>query len=463
MSKSESKSSTDSGEIYFDWFGYIFNDRYILLEKLGHGSSASVWMAFDSQNNICVAIKIFNINDYRSGMYELNIMKELMKLKIPNIVKFIDSFEYMFDKKIPNYVNMCIVLELMNGCTMDNLKHHKTLTMTEIKTVTRQILESLNVFSKNKIVHTDIKPENILIDSQYNKATYINTYVLSEDFKKQLFDQKKIVLKTHKRNNSKDIQMTALKNVLTQVFKSNYNVAKPSRHSGKHDTDSDSSSNTGSDGDSENDYYISREILSESGSDNNSDNESCSESSDKTDDPHNDNSHIKTIEKIKISDFNTTCPMSKPDYGVQTIYYRAPEIIMKNSFTDKIDIWSLGCTIFELFTGKILLDPDEPRNGLSCERYHLQLIHEKVGVIPVSLWKTSSQKKFYLTSDNLLKGVTEINVAPFWNVFYENGVDDDKKQSIDKFVDFLLQCLTIDPEKRPNASTLLRHPFLSGV
>ena len=42
---------------------------------------------------------------------------------------------------------------------------------------------------------------------------------------------------------------------------------------------------------------------------------------------------------------------------IQTLYYMAPEIILGNTnFTASIDLWSIGCIIYELFTGKYLFD-----------------------------------------------------------------------------------------------------------
>ena len=38
----------------------------------------------------------------------------------------------------------------------------------------------------------------------------------------------------------------------------------------------------------------------------------------------------------------------------QTRYYRSPEVILGLDFNKKIDLWSLGCKLYELVTGKIL-------------------------------------------------------------------------------------------------------------
>ena len=37
--------------------------------------------------------------------------------------------------------------------------------------------------------------------------------------------------------------------------------------------------------------------------------------------------------------------------NIQTIYYRAPEVILGQNYDCSIDMWSLGCVLFELFAG----------------------------------------------------------------------------------------------------------------
>jgi serine/threonine protein kinase len=51
--------------------------------------------------------------------------------------------------------------------------------------------------------------------------------------------------------------------------------------------------------------------------------------------------------------YNDVCKSTK----IQTLYYMAPEIILgDSSFTESIDLWSIGCIIYELLTGKYLFD-----------------------------------------------------------------------------------------------------------
>ncbi|XP_074038876.1 homeodomain-interacting protein kinase 1 [Leptinotarsa decemlineata] len=57
--------------------------------------------------------------------------------------------------------------------------------------------------------------------------------------------------------------------------------------------------------------------------------------------------------RIKIVDFGSACYANKAecDTFIQSIYYRAPEIILGLPFREAIDMWSLGCIAAELFLG----------------------------------------------------------------------------------------------------------------
>ena len=58
---------------------------------------------------------------------------------------------------------------------------------------------------------------------------------------------------------------------------------------------------------------------------------------------------------LKLIDFGTSCFHGDLNSTyIQSRYYRAPEVIMKLSLTQAIDMWSLGCVIYELVTGIIL-------------------------------------------------------------------------------------------------------------
>jgi len=60
-----------------------------------------------------------------------------------------------------------------------------------------------------------------------------------------------------------------------------------------------------------------------------------------------------TTYNYKLSDFglaqSNTCLRDNDMYPIYTIWYRAPEILaMESPYTEKADVWALGCTLYEL-------------------------------------------------------------------------------------------------------------------
>ena len=83
-------------------------------------------------------------------------------------------------------------------------------------------------------------------------------------------------------------------------------------------------------------------------------------------------------ENILISSL-TDCKVKVIDYGnaylhhdqrcsyVQSRAYRAPEVVLGLAYSPKVDMWSLGCILMELFTGKLLFD----NRSVQARRLHM--------------------------------------------------------------------------------------------
>jgi len=62
--------------------------------------------------------------------------------------------------------------------------------------------------------------------------------------------------------------------------------------------------------------------------------------------------------KVKVVDMGNACYTTKKLSSlIQTRNYRGPEVIIRSTYDTSADIWSLGCTVFELVTGRILFRP----------------------------------------------------------------------------------------------------------
>ena len=59
---------------------------------------------------------------------------------------------------------------------------------------------------------------------------------------------------------------------------------------------------------------------------------------------------------LKICDLGSASDASENEITPYLVsrFYRAPEIILGMPYDFAIDVWSVGCTLYELYTGKIL-------------------------------------------------------------------------------------------------------------
>lgn len=159
-------------------------------------------------------------------------------------------------------------------------------------------------------------------------------------------------------------------------------------------------------------------------------------------------------QKIKIIDFGSACFENNRMYTyVQSRFYRSPEVILGLSFTKKIDMWSLGCIIAELYTGYPLY-PGE------SEQQQLQLIMGICGPPPISMIKESSRKSiFFDDKDNpkLVANSQGLTIRPKSSSLREALNSNDVI-----FYDFVESLLQWNPEDRPCPSKALNHPFINN-
>ncbi|KAL5476660.1 hypothetical protein ACEPAI_2846 [Sanghuangporus weigelae] len=144
---------------------------------------------------------------------------------------------------------------------------------------------------------------------------------------------------------------------------------------------------------------------------------------------------------------------------------KAPELVLGFAYSTAIDIWSFGCTIYELLTGKILFRfPDaESRssNELAQEpKYHLSLMQKLVGepFFPAASRGTYTIGKDLIDLDGWIKSPPGAGDTLEERIAKEGPDDMEDK---DKFAAFLRSCLRLDPKDRATASELLNDPWLA--
>ncbi|KAI3698628.1 hypothetical protein L2E82_42322 [Cichorium intybus] len=119
---------------------------------------------------------------------------------------------------------------------------------------------------------------------------------------------------------------------------------------------------------------------------------------------------------VKLVDFGVAMKLTEADVNMHfvagTPYWMAPEVIEMTGVCATSDIWSVGCTVIELFTGVPPYYDLQPMPAL------FRIIQDEIPPLP----------------DSLSPGVT----------------------------DFLRQCFNKDARLRPDAKTLLSHPWIQS-
>ncbi|KAI9473735.1 MAG: kinase-like domain-containing protein [Benjaminiella poitrasii] len=154
-------------------------------------------------------------------------------------------------------------------------------------------------------------------------------------------------------------------------------------------------------------------------------------------------------------------------------FYRAPEIMLGLHYDYAIDVWSSACTLYELFTGKILF-PGRNNNQM------LKHVMEVKGRFPNKLLRKAQftadhfdddfnflsreldrvNKKEIVRKITILKPTRDIKTRILAATI--PNMPDDENRLVLAFIDFLDKCLSLSPDKRMSPHEALYHPFITG-
>lgn len=394
-------------------FGDEFNDgRYKVLQKLGHGSFSTVWLAKDAQSpassNLYVALKILTANTSLSEN-ESTILDSLSRSSHQhpgkgNVMTLLDSF----DHSGPNGVHRCLVFEAMGPSAATLLEEdpekfggsseEPRLPLWMARSVIHQVLLAIDFLHRNNVIHSDIQPGNILFSVKGLAST----------------DE----------------------NQLTQEV-DDFSTAAVQRIDGKTD------------------LWAPRYLA--------------------VDQSLMDYVDLDRTFQIKVSDmgaaFFSTQPPKKP---VTPVALRSPELISCAQTGPSQDIWSLACLIFEFITGTQLFAIGS--YGCSQEEvddeHYLQLM-DILGPFPESLAVHWPRYSIYCNAkgEKVRKHIGELpdevdadsieDLLPLEAFFdAEKPAEMDEEES--SMVKGLLRnMLDYDPTARPTASALMGHPWFA--
>jgi serine/threonine-protein kinase SRPK3 len=367
--------------------GKILN-KFNILHELGKGTYSIVWLGYSIENKKFYAIKVQHPDEYKDGKNENNFMK-----KLPDNYNFnnlVDSFTYIENNK--NF--LCSVYNL-HSCNIDCLirkgKYQYGIPYNESIQLIKELIQSLYyLHQKLKVFHGDLKTDNILVKGVSKINKYCIELYNQENFMDNYSKQK---IEYCNLNNSK-VENLSSKNKLKIRNKVHSNI------------------------------YI------------------------------NIKNKINNIEidKYDIEKENNTLSISLADFGsfveegeyyeepFGTRYYRSPENILVGKSSYPNDIWALGCTIYEILTGKILFDPAKDKD-YDRDFYHLKLINELSGDFPKDFLKNTKRYKIFFDKNYKIKFNKNLN--------FKNKIDELNDYQIPtNIIDLIKGMLVIDPTKR---------------
>nr|GMD83207.1 serine/threonine-protein kinase prpf4B [Ipomoea batatas] len=148
-------------------------------------------------------------------------------------------------------------------------------------------------------------------------------------------------------------------------------------------------------------------------------------------------------------------------------FYRAPEIILGLPYDHPIDMWSVGCCLFELYIGKVHF-PGPTNNDML--RLHMEL----KGPFPKKMLRKAAftdqhfdqDLNFYATEEDPVtkKAIRKliVNIRPRDIGAIISGSPGEYPKMLTHFKDLLDRIFVLDPDKRLTVSQALSHPFITG-
>lgn len=404
----ESSSSDDNCEQAdnLELQGKIINNYNIIVE-LGRGAYSIVWLAYNITNSNMYALKVQNPTEFKEGYQEILFVK-----KLPINTGFNNLVDYFIEER-NNKKYLCSAWELHCG-NLDGLlrkgNYKQGLPLNMVKQIMKQLLDSVKILHKqHKVFHGDIKTDNILVKGINNCDKFIINKYKNESFfekytqaKNEYCTKNKIEPSKLKKRDKLIIRQNIHNEITNKVLKecNNTNISK---------------------------YIV-------------------------------DSKYLESI-KVSLADFGTTCDEDNfYDISFGTRYYQAPEILLMGKCSYPVDIWAIGCTFYELLSGKILFDPIKDSRH-TRDYYHLHLINQTCGHFSKEFLKqTKYHKKFFDSKCRLLDTNGQLSNRLDNKINELTNINSDDKKMI---ASLLVSMLTIDCNKRIRIDDLTKHPFFN--
>ena len=343
------------------------NGKYVVVRKLGWGHFSTVWLSRDTSSGKHVALKVVRSAAHytETAIDEIKLLNKVVSAnpKHPGrryVVSLLDSFEH----KGPNGVHVCMVFEVLGENLLGLIKrwNHRGIPMPLVKQITKQVLLGLDYLHREcGIIHTDLKPENVLIEIG-DVEQIVKTFVGNEKEPNKSNDRN-----GRRRRRTLITGSQPLPSPLNASFSSLDKLGMSHGHSSLNQIVNESPASKSAEGLSMLDQLKMRTNKENKDKDGDDDKQKAR---DKTTDPlekdlagvsleNKDSDAAKVLKaatntddpaseiiSVKIADLGNACWVSHHfTNDIQTRQYRSPEVILGAKWGASTDVWSMSAMV----------------------------------------------------------------------------------------------------------------------
>ncbi|KAJ7049702.1 kinase-like domain-containing protein [Mycena amicta] len=495
--------------------GDTFSDnRYVVVRKLGWGHFSTVWLSWDVKMNRHVALKVVKsaARYTETALDEIKLLQRLITSSSPtgaqnhpgrsHVISFLDHFRHTG----PNGTHVCMVFEVLGENLLGLIKRHqnKGVPMPLVRQIAKQVLLGLDYMHRYcGVIHTDIKPENVLIyiddvESIIQSELAAAEAAASSPSQSSVPKPKIIGVPPSQGRGGNQTPRTQSAIFVSQPLpspksSSSLNSSYISASAGsidrwglgmtRIDNNGENSKATSPHGSSSSPNseldLVSLSISPKTGSQQQRQNGAAGPSllgstrpmaipvpqSPMDVDPATDERYNNGIPEritVKIADLgNATWTHHHFTDDIQTRQYRSPEVIVGAKWGTSADIWSVACVMFELITGGDYLFDPAKGSRYTKDDDHMAQIMELVGEVPKSISVGGKYSSEFFNRRGELRHISKLRFWPLELVLHDKYLF--PKAEADALAAFLTPMLRMHPDKRARAGELVHHAWLEGV